>query len=320
MTEISPSNAASVNLASGRSVSRLALGIAEGKFVVTTEVTPPLSAERGLLLETVRPLKGVADAVNVTDGANARAHMSALAAASVMVEAGVEPVLQLTCRDRNRIALQGDLLGAACLGIRNILALAGDDPKAGDQPETKPVYDLSSRDLIATAALMRDRGELPSGRPIAGAVPLFIGAADAPIDPPAEWRPTALAAKRAAGAQFVQTQFCMDLGILRRYMARLADEGVVPGLAVLVGIAPLASAGSARWMRTHLFGTIIAESIVTRLDQARDPRAEGVRICVELLGELQHIAGVAGAHIMAPRNAAVIPEVIARAGLAARDD
>jgi methylenetetrahydrofolate reductase (NADPH) len=300
--------------------SRLARRIGERKFVVTTEVTPPLSAERGLLLDAVRPLKGVADAVNVTDGANARAHMSALAAASLMVEAGIEPIFQLTCRDRNRIALQGDLLGAACLGIRNILALAGDDPKAGDQPEAKPVYDLSSRDLIATAALMRDRGVLPSGRPIAGAVPLFIGAADAPIDPPQDWRPTALAAKRAAGAQFVQTQFCMDLGILRRYMARLADEGVVPGLAILVGIAPLASAGAARWMRTHLFGTIIADDIVARLGQARDPRAEGVRICVELLGELQDIAGVAGAHIMAPRNAAVIPEVIAGAGLLAGDD
>jgi methylenetetrahydrofolate reductase (NADPH) len=315
VTESSPGNAASDG-----SMSRLARRIGEGKFVVTTEVTPPLSAERGLLLEMVAPLKGVADAVNVTDGANARAHMSALAAASVMVEAGIEPVFQLTCRDRNRIALQGDLLGAACLGIRNILALAGDDPKAGDQPEAKPVYDLSSRDLIATAALMRDRRVLPSGRPIAGAVPLFIGAADAPIDPPADWRPTALAAKRAAGAQFVQTQFCMDLGILRRYMARLAAEGVVSDLAVLVGIAPLASAGSARWMRTHLFGTIIPDSIVTRLEQARDARAEGIRICVELLAELQQIAGVAGAHVMAPRNAAVIPEVIARAGLAAGHD
>jgi methylenetetrahydrofolate reductase (NADH) len=295
--------------------SRLAQRIAAGAFVVTAEVTPPLASERGALLEMVRPLTDLVDAVNVTDGANARAHMSALVAASLMVEAGIEPVLQLTCRDRNRIALQGDLLGAATLGIRNILALGGDDPRAGDQPDAKPVYDLSSRELIATAALMRDRGVLPSGRAIAGAVPLFIGAADAPIDPPADWRPTALAAKRAAGAQFAQTQFCMDTAILRRYMARLAAEGVVPGLAVLVGIAPLASAGSARWMRKHLPGTIIADDIVTRLEQARDARAEGIRICIELLGELRTIPGVAGAHIMAPRNAAAIPEVIAGAGL-----
>jgi methylenetetrahydrofolate reductase (NADPH) len=297
-------------------VSLLARRIAAGEFVATAEVTPPLGTDREQLLALVRPLKGLAVAVNVTDGANARAHMSALVAASLMVEVGVEPVLQFTCRDRNRIALQGDLLGAATLGIRNILALAGDDPKAGDQPDAKPVYDLSSRDLIATAALMRDKGALPSGRAIAGAVPLFIGAADAPIDPPAEWRPTALAAKRAAGAQFAQTQFCMDPGVLRRYMARLAAEGVVPGLAVLVGIAPLASAGSARWMRQHLFGTIIADDIVARLEQAPDPRAEGIRICIELIAELRTIPGVAGAHIMAPRNASAIPEVIAAAGLA----
>jgi methylenetetrahydrofolate reductase (NADPH) len=296
-------------------VSRLARRIAAGAFVVTAEVTPPLSADREALLALVRPLKGLADAVNVTDGANARAHMSALVAASLMVEAGVEPVLQLTCRDRNRIALQGDLLGAATLGICNILALAGDDPKAGDQPNAKPVYDLSSRDLIATAALMRDTGALPSGRAIAGPVPLFIGAADAPIDPPSDWRPTSLAAKRAAGAQFVQTQFCMDPAILRRYMARLVDEGVVPGLAMLVGIAPLASAGSARWMRHHLFGTIIADDIVAQMAAARDFRAEGIRICIELIAELRTIPGVAGVHLMAPRNASAIPEVIAGIGL-----
>src|SRR4051794_30218768 len=197
-----PSSSPAVRPPMAEPVSRLGRRIAAGAFAVTAEVTPPLAADREALLALVRPLKGLVDAVNVTDGANARAHMSALVAASLMVEAGVEPVLQLTCRDRNRIALQGDLLGAATLGIRNILALAGDDPKAGDQPDAKPVYDLSSRDLIATAALMRDTGALPSGRAIAGAVPLFIGVADAPIDPPADWRPTGLAAKRAAGAQF----------------------------------------------------------------------------------------------------------------------
>ena len=145
-------------------------------------------------------------------------------------------------------------------------------------------------------------------------MPLFIGAADAPIDPPADWQPTALAAKRAAGAQFVQTQFCMDPGVLRRYMARLVDAGVVPGIAMLIGIAPLASAGSARWMRRHLFGTIIADDIVARMEQARDPRAEGVRVCIELMADLRTIPGIAGVHIMAPRNASAIPEVIAGAG------
>jgi methylenetetrahydrofolate reductase (NADPH) len=296
-------------------VSRLARRIGEGRFVVTAEVTPPLSSEPAALLEKAISLKGLMDAVNVTDGASARTHMSALAAAAILIREGIEPILQFTCRDRNRIALQSDLLGAVALGVRNILVLTGDDPKIGDQPETKPVFDLTSRDLIAVAAMMRDKHVLPSGRDIAGPVPLFIGAADAPIDPPAAWQPTGLAAKRAAGAQFVQTQFCMDLDILRRYVARLTEAGLIPGLGLLVGIAPLASARSARWMRERLFGTIIPDAIVARLEGASDPREEGKRICVELLGELQKIEGVAGAHIMAPLNDAAIPEVIVEAGL-----
>lgn len=297
-------------------VSRLARRIGEGRFVVTAEVTPPLSGAREALLERARPLKGLADAVNVTDAASARTHMSALAAAGILVQEEIEPILQFTCRDRNRIALQSDLLGAAALGVRNILILTGDAPKAGDQPEAKAVFDLSSGELIATAALMRDKGALPSGRAIAGAVPLFIGAADAPIDPPADWQPTGLAAKRASGAQFVQTQFCMDFGILRRYLARLGEAGLLPDLAILVGIAPLTSARSARWMRERLFGTIIPDEIVRRLEGAGDERAEGKRICVELLAELQEIEGVAGVHLMAPLNEGAIPEVIAEAGLA----
>jgi methylenetetrahydrofolate reductase (NADPH) len=298
-------------------VSRLARRIAEGRFVVTAEVTPPVSGDPAALLEKARPLKGLADAVNVTDGASARSHMSALAAAALLVRDGIEPILQFTCRDRNRIALQSDLLGAAALGVRNILVLTGDDPKAGDQPDAKPVFDLTSRELIATAALMRDNGELPSGRAIVGPVPLFIGAADAPIDPPPGWQPTGLAAKRAIGAQFVQTQFCMDLAVLRRYLDRLEEAGVLPGLAILVGIAPIASARSARWMRERLFGTIIPDEIVDRLEQASDPREEGKQICVELLAALQELRGVAGAHIMAPLNDAAIPDVIAASGLGA---
>jgi methylenetetrahydrofolate reductase (NADPH) len=303
-----------MSMSSNGRASSLADRIAAGRFVITAEVTPPVSGDPEALLEKARPLKGLADAVNVTDGASARTHMSALAAAALLVREGIEPILQFTCRDRNRIALQSDLLGAAALGIRNILILTGDDPKVGDQPDTKPVFDLTSRELLATAALMRDKGELPSGRAIAGAVPLFIGAADAPVDPAPGWQPTGLAAKRAIGAQFVQTQFCMDLDILRRYLDRLEQAGVLPGLAILVGIAPLASARSARWMRERLFGTIIPDAIVARLEQASDPREEGKRICVELLAALREMKGVAGAHIMAPLNEAAIPEIIAASG------
>src|SRR5215813_11558372 len=184
-----------------------------GRFVITAEISPPLSADPQHLLEMAMPLAGLADAVNVTDGASARVHMSALAAAGILIRHGVEPILQLTCRDRNRIALQSDLIGAAALGVRNLLILTGDDPRAGDQPDAKPVFDLDSRTLIATAAAMRDRNELPSGRKITGDADFFIGVADSPLDPPADWRPVSLQNKFAAGAQFAQTQFCMDAGI-----------------------------------------------------------------------------------------------------------
>lgn len=281
-----------------------------GRFVVTAEITPPLSCIPQDVIDKAQPLKGLADAVNVTDGAGARPHMSATAAAFFVLQMGIEPILQFTCRDRNRIALQSALLGAAAVGIRNLLLLGGDDPKAGDQPETKPVFDLDSRRLIETARLMRDRQELPTGRKIAGKPEFFIGAADMPIDPPPGWRPDALRAKIAAGAEFVQTQFCMDANVVRRYAARLKDEGITERLFLLIGIAPLRSARSARWMCNHLFGTIIPEAIITRLEQAADPAAEGRRICVELMQELSEIPGVAGVHIMAPGNDAAIPDVI----------
>ena len=234
--------------------------------------------------------------------------MSALAASALLIAAGIEPILQLTCRDRNRIALQGELMGAAALGVRNLLLLRGDDPTAGDQPDAKPVFDLDSRSLTETARAVRD-GKLPHGTKVAGAAPFFIGAADIPIDPPPGWKPDSLKAKVAAGAQFVQTQFCMDVGIVRRYSARLADAGL--SVFLLVGVNPLRSARSTAWMRRHLFGTIIPDALVARLEQAEDAAAEGRKICIETIEELSLIPGVAGVHIMAPGNDAALPEVIA---------
>ena len=163
-----------------------------GDFVITAEISPPLSSDPEDLLEKAMPLGGLANAVNITDGASARVHMSALAAAAILVREGIEPVFQLTCRDRNRIALQSDLLGAAALGIRNLLILTGDDPSAGDQPEAKPVFDLDSRKLIETAVGIRDRHELPSGRRVAGGADFFIGVADTPLDPAPSWTPVSL--------------------------------------------------------------------------------------------------------------------------------
>ncbi len=289
-----------------------------GRFVMTAEVTPPVSCDRDDLLHKALPLRGLADAVNLTDGAGARAHMSAPVAAAMLVAAGIEPILQFTCRDRNRIALQSELMGAAAAGVRNLLLLTGDDPKAGDQPEAKPVFDLDTIALTELARAIRDRGELPHGRKVAGKAHFFIGAADAPIDPPPGWQPAKLAAKVAAGAQFAQTQFCMDAGVVRRYLARLAEHEATRDLAMLIGISPLRSAKSARWMKQHLFGTIIADDIIARLETAADPAAEGTRLCVELIEELATIPGVAGVHIMAPGNDAAVPAVIAEARGAAR--
>ncbi len=289
-----------------------------GGFVVTAEITPPVSASRDDLIAKALPLKGLADAVNVTDAAGARAHMSSLAAASILIENGIEPIVQFTCRDRNRIALQGDLLGAAALGVRNMLVLRGDDPKAGDQPDAKPVFDLESRQLMETAVGIRDRNELPSGRKVSGKARFFIGAADAPLDPKPDWKPTSLKQKVASGAQFAQTQFCMDPAVVRRYMRRLEEEGLGGKLYFLIGIAPLRTAKSASWMREHLFGTIISDEIVKRMEGAADPESEGRKIAVELIAQLAAIPGISGAHVMAPNNEKALPEVLEQASRLAR--
>lgn len=248
------------------------------------------------------PLRGRAHAINVTDAAGARTAISSLAAAAILRGAGYEPILQMTCRDRNRIALAGDLLGAAALGIANLLILHGDDPSQGDAPEAKPVYDLDSRAVMSLARTMRDQGVLPSGRKIAQAPHYLIGAADSPHDPAADWRPDGLIAKRDAGAQFVQTQFCFNAEIMHRYMARLSDFGLCEDLRFLVGVGPLASADAARWMNQNLFGVEVPDAIIARLEDAGDQAAEGRRICVELIQDLRGIEGVAGVHIMAPRQ------------------
>src|SRR5262245_43537069 len=298
---------------------QLEKALASGRFVMTAEVTPPLSCDPKDLLEKALPLKDLADAVNVTDGAGARAHLGAFAAAVILKQNGIEPVLQLTCRDRNRLALQSDLLGAAAFGINNLLVLRGDDPTAGDQPDAKPVFDLDSGALIATAVGIRDKGELPSGRKVVGQANFFIGAADMPIDPPKDWQPKSLKAKIAAGAQFAQTQFCMDIDIVKRYVARLAQDRLPNKISLLIGVVPLRSAKSARWIKEQLFGAIIPDAFVERLEYAGDPIAEGKQICVDFIEQLSQVPGVAGAHIMAPNNESAIPDVIAQARKVVKD-
>jgi methylenetetrahydrofolate reductase (NADPH) len=293
--------------------SRLEALLRARQFAITAEITPPVSCEADDLLRKALPLAGLADAVNVTDGAGARAHLSAPIAACLLARAGIEPILQFTCRDRNRLALEADLMGAAACGVHNVLCLTGDDPKAGDQPQTKPVFDVDSVALTAIARALRDKGELPSGRKVAGRAAFFLGAADVPVDPPPAWRPDKLAAKAAAGAEFAQTQFCMDTGVVRRYTARLLEHALTRGIFLLIGIAPLRSARSARWMRERLYGTIIPDVFIERLERAAEPAAEGERIAIELIEELAAIPGVAGVHLMAPANEEALPRVITEA-------
>ncbi len=295
--------------------SELERDLRSGRFAVTAELSPPVATDPVEFLDAAQALRGLATAVNVTDGASAKAHLSALVAAHLLVARGIEPVLQLTCRDRNRIALQGDLLGAVALGIRNVLVLRGDDPSAGDQPDTKPVFDLEAAALLAMAHRMRSEQRLPSGTAIKGPVRLLLGAADTPIDPPAGWRAERLAAKADAGAAFIQTQFCMDVAVVRRYAARLLELGLAQQLPILIGVAPIPSARSARWMKEKLFGTLIADDIVERLERAPDPKREGKKICIELMQELAETPGIAGAHVMAPQNHAAIAEVVAASGV-----
>jgi methylenetetrahydrofolate reductase (NADPH) len=289
--------------------------IASGRFALTSEITPPLSVDPQALIDKVMPLKGLADAVNVTDGASARATMDPLAASALMMQAGVEPICQFTCRDRNRIALQGSLVGAAALGVRAFLLLTGDDPTKGDQPETNAVFDVNSNQLIETVQMISG-GKLPSGREIAGSARLIAGCADAPIDPTEGWEPKGLLAKISAGAQFAQTQFCMDADVIRRYIARLRDCGVPQNFPLLVGVAPLASAKSARWIVDNLYGSIIPPALIDRIETAEDQRAEGRAIAVELIRELAEIDGVGGVHIMAPLNEKAVPQLIEDARVA----
>ena len=299
-------------------ISELQRRLLDGSFVVTAELSPPVSTDPSEFIERALALRGLVTAINVTDGAGSKAHMSSLAASHFLVRSGVEPILQMTCRDRNRIALQADLLGAAALGIRNVLALRGDDPKLGDQPEAKPVFDLDTQGLLATAQRMLREHRLPSGVEIRGSVKLVLGAAELPVDPPDGWRPLGLISKMDAGAQFIQTQFCMDIGVVRRYATRLLDLGVAQRLPILVGVAPIPSARSARWMKEKLYGAIVPDRIAERLERAADPKAEGTKICVELLQQLAEMPGVAGAHVMAPAFHSAIAPSIEASGVVGR--
>lgn len=289
--------------------------LAAGEFCITAEFSPPDSANPASVAERAEPFQGLVDALNVTDGSGANCHLSSLACCVLLAQAGYEPILQVSCRDRNRIAAQGDVLGAAALGIRNVLCLSGDGVQVGDHPEAKPVFDMDSMSLLTTLRTMRDESRFLSGRPLEQAPDLFLGGAANPFVPPQPFRVERLAKKIAAGAQFVQTQYCFDTARLREYMAAVRERGLDKQVSILIGVGPLASARAARWIRENVPGVHIPDSVVDRLEKASKPRQEGIALCADLVREIVEIPGVAGIHLMAYKQEKSIPKVLAQAGL-----
>ena len=277
-------------------------------FVYTAETTPPDASDKETLLKNVMPLKDVADAVNVTDSPGAKAHMSSLTAAIILAQNGIDPILQLTVRDRNRLALQGDLIGASALGVNNILCLKGDDPKNGDQPETKIVNDIDSLTLVSTANMMRKEKKLPSGRVIDPSPKLFIGGAEVPTQ--GKPNPEKILEKTNKGVVFFQTQYVFDAKLLNEYMKVLGDEGILEKTNFIIGLGPFASAKSARWMNENLFGVDVPDQIIKRLEGANDQKEESKKICIELIDNFRNIQGVKGVHLMGHKKEEVISEII----------
>jgi methylenetetrahydrofolate reductase (NADPH) len=300
-----------------RSGSRLERVLRAGLFAVTAELNPPDSADPQEVYDAALVLSEVADAINATDASGANVHMSSLGLCALLLRAGYEVVMQMSCRDRNRIALQGDLLGASALGVKNVLCLTGDDVTAGDQPEAKRVFDFDSMHLLRTAKIMRDQGVLLSGRKLTVPPRVFLGAAENPFAPPLDWRAQRLGKKVDAGADFIQTQYVFDVKVFREFMARVRDLGLHERVYILAGVGPLKSPKAAEFMRTRVPGVVIPDAILDRLNKTPRERwrDEGMNICVEIIQQVREIAGVAGVHIMAYRQEEVVAEIVRRAGL-----
>jgi methylenetetrahydrofolate reductase (NADPH) len=303
-----------------KSGSRLERVLRSGRFAVTAELNPPDSADPEDVYRAALALSQVCDGINAVDASGANCHMSSVAICALLTRAGYEPVYQVACRDRNRIAIQGDLLGAAAMGVKNVLCITGDDVTNGDQPEAKRVFDLDSIQLLQTARAMRDQGVFLSGRKLTTPPRLFLGAAANPFAPPYDWRPERLAKKIAAGADFIQTQYCFDVDRLRAYMQRVRDLGLHEKAFILVGVGPLRSDKAAEFMRRKVPGVVIPDEIVTRLRQTPKARQRevGKQICIEIIQQAREIEGVAGIHLMAYRQEELVAEIVQAAGLLPR--
>jgi len=294
---------------------RLERVLRRGEFAVTTELNPPDSADPEDVYNRAKIFDGWVDGINAVDASGANCHMSSVGICALLTRMGYAPIMQIACRDRNRIAIQGDVLGAAAMGVANILCLTGDGVQAGDQPGAKPVFDLDSMSLLETIRVMRDNGKFLSGRKLTTPPQVFLGAAVNPFAPPFDFRPIHLGKKIAAGAQFVQTQYCFDVPMFRDFMQRARDLGLTEKVFILCGVGPLASARTAKWIRSNVPGIHIPDAVITRLEGAQDQKAEGKRLCIDIIDEAKEIPGVSGVHVMAYRQEEYVAEIVDESGV-----
>lgn len=332
-------NSSSNGYVSGSTLERI---LKAGHFAVTGELGPPQSADERVIREKAALLKGYCDGVNITDNQTAIVRMSSIGAGTIVVQEGLEPIIQMTCRDRNRLAIQSDLLGAYALGMRNLLCLTGDHQTFGNHPTAKNVFDLDSVQLVQTVAAMRDDKVFQCGDPMKGQEPrFFVGAAAAPFADPIDFRPYRLAKKVKAGANFIQTQLVYDVPAFDRYMSKVRELGLHEQVYILVGVGPLKSPGMARYMKNSVPGILVPDELIERMTKAGAPWAdikkeeltkedkkaraqawkeEGIKICIELIQQLREIKGVSGVHVMAIEWEEAVKPIVEGAGLYPRPD
>ena len=289
-----------------------------GGFAVTAEAGPPKGTSAAVVQRKGELLRHCCDAINITDNQTAIVRMSSLAGCTLLKQLGIEPVMQIVCRDRNRIAIQSDVLGAVALGIGNILCLSGDHQRFGNHPTAKNVFDIDSMQLIQTLKKMRDEKTFLSSETISGEVPIYIGAVANPFADPFEFRVARLAKKVKAGADFIQTQAVYDVAKFARWMELIRGRGLDRQVHILAGVIPIRSVGMARYMRDYVSGVSVPDEIITRLEDAQNAKEEGLRLILEIIEQLKEIPGIHGIHIMAVGWEDIVPEIVERAGLLPR--
>ena len=303
------------NFKSGSNLEKL---LKRGEFVVTSELGPPRGASREAIEKKAEILKGSADAFNITDCQTAMVRLSSIASGVILINMGMEPVIQMTCRDRNRIAIQSDILGAAALGMKNLLCLTGDHQCFGDHPDAKGVFDIDSIQLLDIVRQMRDEKRFQSGEELKVEPRLFLGAAANPFADPFKFRAIRLAKKIAAGTDFIQTQIIYNIKKFEEWMSIVRDMGLHKKVFILAGVTPIRSLGMAKYMKKNVPGMDVPDEIIKRLEGAEKKKVEGINICLDIIERLRKIEGVAGIHIMAIEWEEIVPEIVERAGLLPR--